>query len=592
MKNQDNALFHIKRKDRYGVCILNPIRCNMKIGLIGINMYPRYLNFACALHTHAFQQFLLDNHIESTVIDYVPVDIGDFDLIHPADYYRKLYKKYANRKFPTEAEQKENEKRLDALSRQIREWDAVYEERESRYEKFRKFIDKNYIKTTETYDSDLLEIKDPGFDCYICVTDVIWSLLPVHSFDRAFLLASKAMEGKEKISYAASRGVPRPYSPEEKTLFFKCVNDIDSVSVREKSLKDFIEDNTDKKVDLVLDPVMLHDRSFWHKKTVKPKEENYILLYYVMEKASDTIENAVRYAKEHNMTVVELSDRHIKGGRIKDKDIDHVARYDVGMEEWLGYIEHASCIFTNSFHGCCFSILFEKLFYVGHRNGDKVDNVLGIFGLQNLRIPDTMTSFDQMPRQIDYTAVNAILDREREDSKRFILDAIKDAENRIKNGEKKDTDYENSRRQLKYPIWYRSSSLDAVSNYDPHVPGYKLRLSPRGIFEISNENELYQNDGTAHLEKNKYHREGYEFAGWNIRVKIDLQWFWYTEKGTLASSEDLKPPMPRKGIYNRTVNKLHKLKKSSRIKLFGEEDLIPHIPVNHISQMIAEAVWK
>lgn len=44
-------------------------------------------------------------------------------------------------------------------------------------------------------------------DVYMCVTYVIWQpLLPEHSFDRGFMLSSKAFEGKPKIAYAPSRG--------------------------------------------------------------------------------------------------------------------------------------------------------------------------------------------------------------------------------------------------------------------------------------------------------------------------------------------------------------------------------------------------
>lgn len=45
----------------------------MNIGIISINMYTKGLNFACPLHTFAFQQFLLRNGIHATVIDYKPV---------------------------------------------------------------------------------------------------------------------------------------------------------------------------------------------------------------------------------------------------------------------------------------------------------------------------------------------------------------------------------------------------------------------------------------------------------------------------------------------------------------------------------------
>lgn len=258
----------------------------------------------------------------------------------------------------------------------------------------------------------------------MCVTDVIWGLLPVHTFDRAFLLASKAMEGKQKISYAVSRGVPKAYTQEQKDLFFHSIEDIDHISVREQSLKEFIEENSDKEASVVLDPVMLHSKEFWHRISVKPEERGYVLLYYVMEQAADTIERAVEYAKQHDLLLVELSDRPVKGGRVKDNQVRHLARYDVSMEEWLGYMEYADCIFTNSFHGCCYSILFEKLFYVGSRDGDKVTNILEIFGLQQLRMSKKgCGGLSVLPESIDYEHVREVLRKKQEESKNFVLTA-------------------------------------------------------------------------------------------------------------------------------------------------------------------------
>ena len=53
----------------------------------------------------------------------------------------------------------------------------------------------------------------------------------------------------------------------------------------------------------------------------------------------------------------------------------------MGIEEWLGYIRYADAVFTNSFHCCCFSILFEKELFVGFRMGDKVTHVLEMFDM-------------------------------------------------------------------------------------------------------------------------------------------------------------------------------------------------------------------
>lgn len=576
----------------------------MRIGLIGINMYPKYLNFACGLHTYAFQQFLLQNGIDATIIDYKPVYFNDFDMRHPADYYKKLYEKRGKSKADSPEAQAQKEAELEELLENIHNWEALYEERENRYEKFQNFLKRNYITTDETYDSDLLEVLDPGFDCYICVTDVIWNLLPTHTYDRGFFLASKAMDGKQKIAYAASRGVPKPYSDYEKALFFHYLEDIDAISVREESLKEFIEHNSEKHATLVLDPVLLQDKAFWQKISVKPQESGYILLYYVMEKASNTISNAIAYAKKHNLTIVEMSDRPEKNGRVQDPKVKHIAKYDVSMEEWLGYIEHADCIFTNSFHGCCFSILFEKLFYVGYRNGDKVTNILNTFNLQSLKIPTQnelkallakknklhvfflkclrkmgiikkpeSDVFQLMPKKVHYEPVRKILEQKRKESQDFILSAITEAEERCaaKDFVKSTASQESYRKGLLYPLRYHSGKPGTTNIYNTLKKGYTMTALPSGNFEYYIVDHVYKNDGSSKLEKNCFQLEGHSFQGWRLRVKIDTRWFWYMNDATLLLRTS-------SGLPN-------------GIKLFKDGDSIPHIPIGRIRLMVAEAVW-
>ena len=77
----------------------------MKIGIISINMYSKGLNFACPLHTYAFQQFLLKNQIESTILDYKPVYYDNFNLRHPSDYYAERYQTLSARIPQNEEEQ-------------------------------------------------------------------------------------------------------------------------------------------------------------------------------------------------------------------------------------------------------------------------------------------------------------------------------------------------------------------------------------------------------------------------------------------------------------------------------------------------------
>ena len=179
----------------------------MKIGIISINMYSKGLNFACPLHTYAFQQFLLKNQIESTILDYKPVYYDNFNLRHPSDYYAERYQTLSARIPQNEEEQQYLKEKTDYFASQKEAWLPLYSEREVRYDKFQHFIEQHYIKTDLCYDSGLLEVLDPDFDCYICATDVIWKNQPDVGYDRGFFLGSRCMENKWKLAYSASRGV-------------------------------------------------------------------------------------------------------------------------------------------------------------------------------------------------------------------------------------------------------------------------------------------------------------------------------------------------------------------------------------------------
>lgn len=533
----------------------------MRIGLISINMYTKGLNFACPLHTYAFQQFLLKHGIESTVIDYQPIYYGNFDLKHPYEFYRAL------------CERRLAENNLEGLDELIEKRDgyqALYKEREVRYDKFQSFIEKNYLKTDKVYTSDLLEVNDPGFDCYICVTDVIWKNEQPHGFDRGFFLGSAPMKNKWKIAYAASRGVYLAESEEDERRFLHYIDDLDFIGVREASLQQYIQNASDKNVSLVLDPVLLHDRSFYDELAVKPPEEDYLFLYYVMEQAADTLDQAVAYARAHHLKIVEVTDRPLPQGRLSEyDDLDVTYRYDIGIEEWLGYFKHARVVFTNSFHATCFSILFEKEFFVGKRAGDKVSNALETFGLSHRRFSRTTDMSGEPLDPIDYGKVKGILEEKRAESAAFILDAIKYAESH----ERPASNYEWWEREQRYPLTYTSGKhdglivaaltddLDVVTQNADGSMSYQRRC-------------IYGNDGLSRLAQEKFFRPGFSVKGWHLRFKIDNRYFWYLDNGTFVPVRDWSE------------------EESGARRLFAPRERLPYIPVDRISNMIAEAQWE
>lgn len=547
----------------------------MKVGIISINMYSKVLNFACPLHTWAFQRFLIQNEIESVVIDYKPIHYDNFDMRHPSVYYQRKYDELHEKMEKMDVVNSETEKKLKYYARRVEEYTVLYKDREIRYDKFQKFIDNNYIKTETTYDAELLEVRDPGMDCYICVTDVIWGVGDINRFDRSFFLASGVMDGKYKISYAASRGKFLGYTSEQKAEFLQLIDDIDVISTREKSTKEWIEENSEKKATVVLDPVLLHDGAFWGEVAVEPKEKGYVLLYYVMERATDTIDCAISYAKMYGLDIIELSDKPFEA-KVEKDEVRHIFRYDIGPEEWLGYIQHAECVFTNSFHACCFSILFEKKFFVGKRAGDKVSNVLSVFGLEEQRINENMTPESCLGVEIDYECVGQILREKRAESADFILNAIHMVQDRLEHGIRKQVNptYEQIKREIQYPISYYSGKYlpNLVWDYD-ETKG-EIVEHESGAAEYSIFNQKVKNDGMSHFEVNAFSRKNYDFKGWKLRVRIGKYWFWYMENDML-------------GYRNDYGDKLEKY-----VKIFSDEAPIPVISAYGIKTVVAEAVWK
>ncbi|MFC2662228.1 MAG: polysaccharide pyruvyl transferase family protein [Eubacterium sp.] len=391
----------------------------MKIGIITINIHTKVLNFASPVHTVAFQHFLEKHGIETTIIDYKPRYYGKFDIRHPLFYYID-----------------HPEKNLVKQQLKAKEWKDLFYLQEKRYDRFMDFQKKYYTKITDKcYTWKMLNEEDPGFDCYICATDIIWKRNKVTGFEPGYFLALNAMKGKKKIAYSPSRGAI-DYTIQQEKEFLKLISDFDFLSARERSFKDYINNISGLNIPQVLDPVFLNDVSYYRENMMIPPEhlpkKKFILIYIVMEDPEELVREACTFAAKHDLEVIEL------GQKLYHADIPegmhHDVVYDIGIEEWLWYMDHAEYIFTNSFHACCFSILMHKQFFAGDRAGDKIDSVLEMFNLSWRRLPNAELDgdLDRVMKKdpIDFKPVEEILQRQRKVSEDYILGAIHELEHR------------------------------------------------------------------------------------------------------------------------------------------------------------------
>lgn len=386
-------------------------KSELKIGIISINTHTSVLNFACPLHSLVFSKVLGNLGYNNVMI---------------LDYYPVYYPKNLDFKYPliTALKRRESEEK----KKLVKKWTRLFYDRIERFEKFENFIDTHYNSSKNPYTGELLDTLEEaeGINCYIVATDTVWKRY-AGGFDKGFLLASRAMFDAYKIAYSVSRGGGK-YRKDVEKEFLSLIRNIDDISVREESFSKYISSISGNEIEpsIVLDPVFLIGKEFYQSLMIHPKKKNYILLY-LMQGDINLAKQAVEFAKKNNLNLIELStfDKYKK----KFGYSRHEVIYNIGIEEWLGYINDAEYIFTNSFHGSCLSIILEKQFFLGgKRGGDKTTFLIERFNLQSRKIEQ---AFDEegeiLIENIDYNAVHNKYEEQLKVSMKFLENALKNA---------------------------------------------------------------------------------------------------------------------------------------------------------------------
>ena len=276
-----------------------------------------------------------------------------------------------------------------------------------------KFIRKNIDLSKQCYFSDRgLKKRCPRVDCHIAGSDQIW-----HNANR-FRYLTYVPEDKLKLSYAASFGRAN-ISDEMKGEIAPYLKRFDGISVREASGVSIVNSMGCEAVQ-VLDPTLLLD---WQQ---YPYEDNdrsaYCYCYFLnlRDKKNVLFDKIREFSKQNG----------------KELLVTAPLNYPLFLEEqllfpsvskWLGLYKNADCIFTNTYHGLLFCIIFKKqfLFFIQH-GASNVENerfysLLSMLGLSD-RIVDITENPDiseKMQAPIDYEAVYQAIQEKRREAAAF-----------------------------------------------------------------------------------------------------------------------------------------------------------------------------
>ena len=229
----------------------------------------------------------------------------------------------------------------------------------------------------EAYTQKTLNAAKLNYDTVICESDVIWSpgFCGGH-FDRSFFLALDSMKAMRRVAYAPSMADGTLREGQEKELKSLLLH-IDQISCRESYEKQILERLTDKKVTHVADPVLLL------------QEGDYA---------------------------------PILGEPLAEGRYHYVCYEAAGIEDFLSAVKYAECVFTNSFHAICFSVIFHRDFYAFSRAyAGKVKDICHTLGAYGRYVPDGEGICEE---EVDYVRVDRKWKEFRERSQRWLKNAL------------------------------------------------------------------------------------------------------------------------------------------------------------------------
>ena len=228
----------------------------------------------------------------------------------------------------------------------------------------------------------------------------------------------------KRIAYAASFGVDEWEFSEEETFICKDLLKLfDGVSVRENSAVALCEKYFNRSdVIHVLDPTMLLEKEDYIRIVEKEKEPKSPgnLFCYILDGSSEKKQIIEFIASQISaVPFTQMPKCEITYENLRDRLEDCVYP---SVTAWLRAFMDAEMVITDSFHGCVFSIIFNKPFWVigNHSRGmARFDSLLSMFGLEG-RLMSTDSIPVELSSPIDWDRVNTIKKDWQEKSYNFL----------------------------------------------------------------------------------------------------------------------------------------------------------------------------
>lgn len=276
-----------------------------------------------------------------------------------------------------------------------------------------------FIDTTNDFYRNKEELisNPPQFDTYVVGSDQTWSPKVSGGYSETPMFFDYIPTGFYKCAYAPSLGTCN-LSESDINYLKSQVTQFEILSCRENDGTNLIKTLTSKNVDKVLDPTLLLCAQEWRKVSITPslQTNGYILCYFIGDR--DYYRNfAKQIGKQLQLPIYYIPVSW------KDCKSSNNLLFDVGPREFIGLIDNAKVVLTDSFHGTAFCTNLNSNFYsfIKHSGGKSSEDNSRLFdflsglNLGHRLIEDYNNDIIEFS-EIDFSSVNKIIATQRRQS--------------------------------------------------------------------------------------------------------------------------------------------------------------------------------
>ena len=195
----------------------------------GILTFHNANNYGAVLQAYALQQKLIENNVDTKIIDYRLKEIDEEYKLFRVDLVKKML---------------ERNNYLGAAKILLYNC-LTLKSRIKKKVRFNEFSEKKLSLTDRCKSYE--DIDSLNYDAYICGSDQIWNSNITNKINDVYFCAFNKDSNVKKITYAASMGKAK-YSKEEEKYFKENLKNLTHIGVREIQLKEYTKNFTDKKV--------------------------------------------------------------------------------------------------------------------------------------------------------------------------------------------------------------------------------------------------------------------------------------------------------------------------------------------------------